>query len=240
MLLHFQCCKKGFTLIELLVVIAIIAILAAILFPVFARARENARRASCQSNLKQLGLSLMQYTQDYDELFPWSHRLPNSGPLATPRNPGELLDPYVKSRQIWRCPSDAVNSGPVNFTYYTVSYGYNDHYLNMYRNAGARSRLGEATAPLALAALERPSELVSFMDSWDNNPHFIFNFGTAPGDGTSKIAGGGYSATAVKNGHLEGGNFLYCDGHVKWMAGPKITVEIDAARALRDSIFEDF
>src|SRR5690606_6779733 len=62
--------KRGFTLIELLVVIAIIAILAAILFPVFARARENARRASCQSNLKQIGLGLMQYTQDYDERLP--------------------------------------------------------------------------------------------------------------------------------------------------------------------------
>src|SRR5689334_5202516 len=67
-----QAAKPGFTLIELLVVIAIIAILAAILFPVFARARENARRASCQSNLKQIGLGIMMYTQDYDETFPRS------------------------------------------------------------------------------------------------------------------------------------------------------------------------
>ncbi|HAZ64135.1 MAG TPA: hypothetical protein DCZ72_11075, partial [Armatimonadetes bacterium] len=62
--------RRGFTLIELLVVIAIIAILAAILFPVFAKAREKARAASCQSNLKQLGLSVMQYTQDWDEMYP--------------------------------------------------------------------------------------------------------------------------------------------------------------------------
>lgn len=70
--------RRGFTLIELLVVIAIIALLAAILFPVFARARENARRASCQSNLKQIGLSVVQYTQDYDETFPLQARKPNN------------------------------------------------------------------------------------------------------------------------------------------------------------------
>ena len=69
-MLDLQKAKRGFTLIELLVVIAIISILAAILFPVFARARENARRASCQSNMKQAGLAFMQYTQDYDERLP--------------------------------------------------------------------------------------------------------------------------------------------------------------------------
>src|ERR671914_167689 len=88
---------KGFTLIELLVVIAIIAILAAILFPVFARARENARRASCQSNLKQLGLGIMQYSQDYDE------RLVHTGyDEASWRI---RIFPYVKSAQIYFCPS---------------------------------------------------------------------------------------------------------------------------------------
>src|SRR5215216_1456391 len=91
--------KRGFTLIELLVVIAIIAILAAILFPVFARARENARRSSCQSNLKQIGLGLMQYTQDYDEAMPiiWNGE-------------GEWMDavqPYIKSYQLFVCPSDS-------------------------------------------------------------------------------------------------------------------------------------
>jgi prepilin-type N-terminal cleavage/methylation domain-containing protein len=88
---------NGFTLIELLVVIAIIAILAAILFPVFARARENARRASCQSNLKQIGLASMQYNQDYDERMYGSSVAGKQWP--------DILQPYAKSTQIFTCPS---------------------------------------------------------------------------------------------------------------------------------------
>ena len=100
--------KKGFTLIELLVVIAIIAILASILFPVFARARENARRSSCQSNLKQIGLGMLQYTQDFDEKLP----LVYVGQID--RGPGDTypgytwhdqIYPYVKSEQVFNCPS---------------------------------------------------------------------------------------------------------------------------------------
>jgi type II secretory pathway pseudopilin PulG len=88
-------------LIELLVVIAIIAILAAILFPVFGRARENARRSSCQSNLKQIGLGILQYTQDYDEkLVPFR----NAAPAAnTPW--AHHIQPYIKSVQLFKCPS---------------------------------------------------------------------------------------------------------------------------------------
>ena len=100
-------CKKAFTLIELLVVIAIISILAAILFPVFGRARENARKASCQSNLKQIGLAFMQYAQDYDNYGPSAAgrtqtvATSNTGRKSWPT----LLMPYVKSRQLFVCPS---------------------------------------------------------------------------------------------------------------------------------------
>ncbi len=111
--------RLGFTLIELLVVIAIIAILAAILFPAFARAREQARKTSCMSNLKQLGLAVMQYTQDYDEKFP--NTAQNWKP-ATDANyyktPKFALDAYSKSSQIWTCPSDsnwANNNGGVSY-----------------------------------------------------------------------------------------------------------------------------
>ncbi len=115
---------SGFTLIELLVVIAIIAILAAILFPVFARAREKARQASCMSNLKQIGAATLMYIQDYDERYP-----PQFGPTPDLDWPIMLM-PYVRNAQLWLCPS---NSPPpwdhMHVEGQILSYGYNCYYL---------------------------------------------------------------------------------------------------------------
>ena len=111
--------RKGFTLIELLVVIAIIAILAAILFPVFARAREKARTSSCQSNLKQIGIAAAMYAQDYDERYAvcWQYA-PNPTQAWYPA----LLYPYVKNDQLFTCPSDPSPTARNNIYF---SYAFN-------------------------------------------------------------------------------------------------------------------
>ena len=102
--------RRGFTLIELLVVIAIIAILAAILFPVFARAREKARQASCVSNLKQIGYAFQMYAQDYDGLLPHCYEFPSAAEQGPP-SVVDVLTPYTKNQQIFHCPSDRLATG---------------------------------------------------------------------------------------------------------------------------------
>ena len=135
--------RKAFTLIELLVVIAIIAILAAILFPVFASAREKARQASCQSNLRQLGMATLMYVQDYDETFPLYQYNDCQGftcyqywfALRTPSGWDKtrgLLYPYMKNGQIQRCPSWTGKTGFGDGNGYGYNWGYigSDYYVN--------------------------------------------------------------------------------------------------------------
>jgi len=186
--------KWGFTLIELLVVIAIIAILAAILFPVFARARENARRASCQSNLKQIGLGIIQYAQDYDEKYPYADWW---GPFP----PGQLkpigwanrVQPYLKSLQVFGCPSDPNALKPMwgntsGADGYYVSYSGNS-YRGPWKEGGAppngpigvgggvSSWMEEGGAPLA--KMTRPSETIMV---FEKNPKDYEPSATITGD----------------------------------------------------------
>ena len=103
------CQRRGFTLVELLVVVVIVAVIAAILIPVFQRARDPRRYGSCQSNLKQIGLGLVQYTQDYDERWPRLAALAVSSstePFASPYGWADLLYPYLRTRRLFQCPSE--------------------------------------------------------------------------------------------------------------------------------------
>ena len=192
--------RHGFTLIELLVVIAIIAILAAILFPVFARARENARKSNCASNLKQLGLAILAYAQDYDEMFP-KYTLKN---VPTDKNDWhEVIDPYVKNTLLKRCPSIKGS---------TLGYGANWRHIICYPKEDLWAGLD-----VTLAQFQRPSEALVLSDS---------HSGTT-GEGTSGMAAiycphcystppYDYVNYAVSSRHSEGANCLMMDGHVKW------------------------
>ena len=160
--------KNAFTLIELLVVIAIIAILAAILFPVFAQAREKARQTSCLSNLKQIGLAFLQYEQDYDEQYPMVFIPYDTGgvPDQTPCSWACSILPYSKNYQIFRCLSEptampGITPGTTYSTTYNwlpttgfpVQYAYN-YYLGGI-NTGSVSRSGHA-----LPAVSNPANVV--------------------------------------------------------------------------------
>jgi len=194
--------RKAFTLIELLVVIAIIAILAAILFPVFARARENARRSSCQSNLKQIGLGIFQYTQDYDEKYVPSE---TNNPQA---NWGQLVQPYLKSTQVFSCPSNTNNSGTTPASTMTgggaaplpvipASYAMNYHIGRSGGTTGNALSLASinSVSQKILVAESSTSENGQGWNDWDDNNHR-------------------YRDNAFA-GHLNTENFLFADGHVK-------------------------
>jgi prepilin-type N-terminal cleavage/methylation domain-containing protein len=205
--------SKGFTLIELLVVIAIIAILAAILFPVFAQARDKARQTTCGSNLRQLGLAAMMYAQDYDQRYvPWWGDGVQKG-LGW----SSILSPYVKNEQMFSCPSDGVSRGTA--TNPKRSYTMNGDWFSPDNRGLSRSYTTDKGAGPPLggyseADVEQPASTIMFCDRW------------APGN---LLYGQGWSVSASEchlhagkghmglNNHMDGTNFTMADGHMKWM-----------------------
>ena len=231
---------SGFTLIELLVVIAIIAILAAILFPVFARARENARRSSCISNLKQLGLGMMQYTQDFDEKYPQPHNISatygnfqqfrvfplnaaTGTNLTTHDSWASVILPYTKSPQIMTCPSQesedwftGTDTFPIK---QNISYTYNRllswNNLSVVREPATRILMSEGFGSVGwTSAVTSIPDVTTDYPYGPNNP---YSFDKAKTTRCDWYAGFGppdllWSFNKI---HLATSVFLYTDGHAK-------------------------
>lgn len=213
--------RRGFTLIELLVVIAIIAILAAILFPVFAKAREAARKTSCSNNLRQMGTALMMYAQDYDEIYP-NRRF---GTAARPKGDDtyswrSVLQPYIKNNQLFVCPSNPSNQVVSTDPVYKISYAANFNYGGQPTPAvpGVYSVLGNGlfgnslSPGVSMASVEAPSDLIAVVEIY-RVPYVSFMIdirGT-----TDSLAPQPYYENSLFTGHNGMSNYLFADGHVK-------------------------
>jgi len=227
---------KGFTLIELLVVVAIIAILAAILFPVFARARENARRASCMSNMKQIGLGIMMYSQDFDEHLPSgfitfptdSYTFPN-GTTGTFAAWYDVLYPYVKSMQVFNCPSwtDAAYTGNYRIRFFPYSYNYMAPALSCsttyncgvslgYPNGGSASLAAVEDTAGTILVTEGSLGLTRFIPSRMPSEADLHSSGQCLTTQNGTV-GNWYAPECLRARHLETMSTLFVDGHVKSM-----------------------
>jgi prepilin-type N-terminal cleavage/methylation domain-containing protein/prepilin-type processing-associated H-X9-DG protein len=220
----------GFTLIELLVVIAIIAILAAILFPVFSSAREKARQSSCGSNLRQVQLAIAQYAQDYDEQHPHTY----FGPAPGYYQWEEAVLPYVKNDQLFVCPSASairyvpdttpaqVDSNWSNPNYPFPRGGYAGNVAYWDGRCAAGIVANHPFGFRSLAAIDEPAGTFMFWDSAASGLPGRFDEGWQ--DGAQQPTTVNRSAnppnlapTGVVGGrHIEGANFSYVDGHMKW------------------------
>ncbi|NLO06290.1 MAG: DUF1559 domain-containing protein [candidate division WS1 bacterium] len=196
--------RRGFTLIELLVVIAIIAILAAILFPVFARAREKARQTNCLSNTKQITLGIMQYAQDYDEMMVvnavavYDFAAPDGTPIHIVPDSAMLwmylVYPYVNNVQVYTCPS------------------YNDGWSASVYDGGCGYGKNTYLNNLPMARIDQPVNTILITDC----NYYLADWDVKT-DGDSSA--GNDNASPPRDCHNEGANFGFCDGHAKWMKG---------------------
>jgi prepilin-type N-terminal cleavage/methylation domain-containing protein/prepilin-type processing-associated H-X9-DG protein len=224
--------RNGFTLIELLVVIAIIAILAAILFPVFAQAREKARTAMCQSHEKELMLAVNMYAQDYDETLPFYQFLtyayfPNLGG-GTIIN---LYQPYVKNNAILLCPT-------------LQAYAYNEHLTGPNSSAlhsvpaAFKARSGckahGGFVGRAIASVPLPAQTPVFFDAFR---YTSANYTFIGPNGWGWMCDDAFNSTRETNRHTDGGNYAFLDGHVKWYKPNLITGDPPPRRGAGDSAF---
>lgn len=228
--------RAGFTLIELLVVISVVALLAAILFPVFARARENARRASCAANLKQLGLGMLQYIQDYDDNYS-----PYAG-VGSTYLWMDLAQPYVKNELIFNCPGQTFGTGTydtkkyaastnrdvlTNFDFgsYAINYAYFDSNSDaLTAPTSAINGTSSTNYQCTLSRVRKPSETIWVTDSdnyytagGNNSQRSAFTAANGPSissqNGVRYLSAANYANTTER--HLRTANVLWCDGHVK-------------------------
>lgn len=225
--------KKGFTLIELLVVIAIIAILAAILFPVFSRAREQARKAACTSNLKNIATAWMMYLQDWDETFPpyecWNCRGPD--PKDPYRRWAVRLQPYIKNLKVFECPTGSTcdlhgsdQEGtvcgwgwrfPAEWKGIRFGYGYN---LKLAGWAIPDPSGGKTGTGRKLASVPRPADVIAIADSAHKDACCNrVTFANTCGSGwlCSKNLKDPNNWPRYTR-HTEGSIIIFADGHVKW------------------------
>jgi len=202
--------RKGFTLIELLVVIAIIAILAAILFPVFARAREKARQASCLSNHKQIGIAWQMYAQDYDERVAPSWSYDSVTVHGSQRTwTATKLRPYIKNQQVWECPSYDYSNLPFPGCEdrHRGGIGYQWAWTPIEGPGGDTGWISFKK----LSRLQRPAEFIIFGDS------NCMGFGPYNNGSFADWQDGAFPQAMPGPRHNEGINVAYADGHAKWV-----------------------